>query len=178
MRLASASSRMTTPMPESALARRFRGFINPQPLAQNAFEALRKPHLVAVNLEPPMALPPVEPTPAPAVVAEAPAAPTPAPSVLTTAKQDRIAPKPAAIELASAESKPVTLPELPPPAKSFAFAPANAASAPPVPQTFLSETPPLSPTEPQPSRFSIHQLVLALCGALGAASALRFIVGA
>jgi len=63
MTLASASSRMTTLVPESALARRFRGFIDPRPLAQNAFEALRKPHLVAVNLEPPVASPLAEPVP-------------------------------------------------------------------------------------------------------------------
>ena len=111
------------------------------------------------------------------VAAEEPAAPA-AVSVTTTAKQDRIAPKPAAMELASAESRPVVLPEPPPPAKSFEFAAANAASAPAALQTFVSETPPLASTGPQPSRFSIHQLVLALCGALGAASALRFIVGA
>ena len=171
MTLASASSRMTTLVPESALARRFRGFIDPRPLAQNAFEALRKPHLVAVNLEPPIASPPAEP------VSDAASAASAA-SVITTAKQDRIAPKPAALELAAAESKPVTLAELPPPAKSFAFATANAAPASPVPQAFLSETPPSGPADPQPSRFSIHQLMLALCGALGAASALRFIVGA
>ena len=53
MTLASAESRMTTLLPESALARRFRGFIDPRPMAQNSFEALRKPHLVALNLEPP-----------------------------------------------------------------------------------------------------------------------------
>ena len=82
------------------------------------------------------------------------------------------------MELASAESKPVTLPESPPPAKSFAFAAANAAPAPAAAQAFVSETPPLAPADPQPGRFSMHQLVLALCGALGAASALRFIVGA
>ncbi len=179
MTLASAASRMPTLVPESALARRVRGFIDPRPLAQNAFEALRKPHLVAVNLEPPIASPPAEPvSAAPPAMAEASASAAPAVSVITTAKQDRIAPKPAAIELAAAESKPVTLPELPPPAKSFAFATANAAPAPAVPQAFLSETPPSGPADPQPSRFSIHQLMLALCGALGAASALRFIVGA
>jgi len=42
---------MTT-LSETPLARRFRGFINPQPLAQNAFEALRKPsHQCKVMLE-------------------------------------------------------------------------------------------------------------------------------
>jgi hypothetical protein len=170
MTLASAEVRATTLRPESALARRFRGFINPLPISQNAFEALRKPHLVAENIEPPMAAPAVDTT-APAL-AEA-----PAPNV--AAKQDRAAPKPATMELASAESRPVTLPELPPATKASAFTAANAApAAVPPPRTFVSETPPLAPTEPQPTRFSVHQLVLALCGALGAASALRFIVGA
>ena len=37
MQLASAETRVTTLMPESALARRFRGFINPLPIAQNSF---------------------------------------------------------------------------------------------------------------------------------------------
>jgi len=177
MELASAEARATTLMPESALARRFRGFINPLPIAQNSFEALRKPHIVAVNLEPPMSAP--AETAAPSSVAEAPvAAPAPAPALVTTAKQDRIAPKPAPVmELASAESKPVTLAEPAAPAKPAMFAAASAAPASMAPQTFVSETPPLAPDAPQ-SRFSIHQLVLALCGALGAASALRFIVGA
>jgi len=170
MELASAEARATTLMGESALARRFRGFINPLPIAQNSFEALRKPHIVAVNLEPPMSAP-VE-TAAP-IAAEAPIA-----APVTTAKQDRIAPKPAPVmELASAESKPVTLAEPAAPAKPAIFAAANAAPAPVAPQAFVSETPPLAPDAPQ-SRFSIHQLVLALCGALGAASALRLIVGA
>src|SRR5207248_858619 len=106
--LASAESRMTTLPSESALARRFRGFIDPQPLAQNAFEVLRKPHMVAVNLEAPMALPPAEAPVTPAV-AEEPTAVAPTVNVITTPKQDRIAPKPAAMESASAESKPVTL---------------------------------------------------------------------
>src|SRR4029077_7896702 len=127
-----------------------------QPLAQNAFEALRKPHIVADNLEPPAALaadPPATPA------AEEPA-------------------QPAAMELASAESKPVKLPELPAAtAKPAVLASANVSSvpAPAAPQATLSETPP--PTAAR-SRFPIHSRVLALCGALGAAGALRFIVGA
>ena len=174
MVLASAAARATTLMPESALARRFRGFINPLPIAQNSFEALRKPHIVAVNLEPPISTPVEMAAP---IAAEAPVA-GPAPAPVTTAKQDRIAPKPAPVmELASAESKPVTLSAPAAPAKPTIFASANAAPASMAPQTFVSETPPLAPEAPQ-SRFSIHQLVLALCGALGAASALRFIVGA
>ncbi len=170
MVLASAGSRVATLLPESALARRFRGFIDPQPMAQNAFEALRKPHLAAVNLEPPLVS---AADTAPVAAAEPPAEPqAPAPAVMT-AKQDRVAPKPA-MELASAESKPVTL--APAAAKPALIASASAASS--VPQAFVSEAPPPAPDQPQPSRFSIHQLVIALCGALGAASALRFIVGA
>jgi hypothetical protein len=175
MTLGSAESRAAILVPDSPLARRFRGFIDPRPLAQNAFEALRKPHLVDVNLEPVAAVPPAE-------VAEMPAAEPPPVAaasgtvVITTAKQDRIAPKPApGMELASAESRPVTL--SPAPAKPALIATANAAAAPALPQVFVSEAPPLQ-GDPPVNRFSIHQLVLALCGALGAASALRFIVGA
>jgi hypothetical protein len=175
MVLASAESRMTTSAPESPLARRFRGFIDPQPMAQNAFEALRKPHLVALNLEPPPASPADT---APVAVAEPPAEPqAPAPAA-TTAKQDRVAPQPA-MELASAESRPVTLGA---PAGAAATPKpaliASANAAPSMPQAYVSESPPPAPDQPQPGRFSIHQLVIALCGALGAASALRFIVGA
>jgi hypothetical protein len=159
MTLASAESRMTT-LPDTPLARRFRGFINPQPLAQNAFEALRKPHIVADNLEPPVVAP--ADAAAPAAAAEEPA-------------------KPAAMELASAESKSVVLPEPPAAtAKPVALASASvtltAAPPPAMPQAFVTEAP--SPAPSAPSGFPIHSLVLALCGALGAAGALRFIVGA
>jgi hypothetical protein len=169
--LTSAESRMTRP-PESALARRFRGFIDPTPIAQNAFEALRKPHIVALNLEPPVALPP-ESTP---VAAEAPAEPQPPAPVAAAPKQDRVAPQPA-MELASAESKPVTLANpapTPAPAKPALVAAANAA---PAPQAFLTAAAP-QPDEPKRSGFPVHQLVIALCGALGVAGALRFVVGA
>jgi hypothetical protein len=167
MVLASAESRMTIAS-ETPLARRFRGFIDPQPMAQNAFETLRKPHVVAVNLEPPLSLP-VQAAPVAAAAPDEPQAQV----AVVAAKQDRVAPAPA-FELASAESKPVTLSE-PAPAKPAPVATANA--TPPLPQAFMSEAPPAS-DQPQPSRFSMHQLVIALCGALGAASALRFIVGA
>ena len=176
MTLTSAESRMTTVQPESALARRFRGFIDPTPIAQNAFEALRKPHLVALNLEPPVA-PAQEAAP---VVAEAPAQP-PAPAPVAATKQDRIAPQPAApqpapqptMELASAESKRVTLPD-PAPAKPALVAAANAT---PAPEAFFSAAAP-QPDQPPSSGFPVHQLVIALCGALGVAGALRFVVGA
>ena len=160
MTLASSSARMTTLLPESALARRFRGFIDPRPVADNSFEALRKPHLVAFDFD---AAPIVAPTaPAAAMPAEA-----SLPSAAVTPKQDRITAKPAPIELASAESKPVTL--APRPAE-----PAGAAPQLVVAEASLTAAPPAE----APSRFSIHSLILALCGALGAASALRFIVGA
>jgi hypothetical protein len=174
MTLTSAESRMTTANPESALARRFRGFINPTPIAQNAFEALRKPHLVALNLEPPGA---ASQDMAP-VVAEAPAQAPAAPAPVVAAKQDRIAPQPPAapptMELASAESKRVTLPD-PAPAKPAFVAAANAAPA--TPQAFFSAAAP-QPDQPPSSGFPVHQLVIALCGALGVAGALRFVVGA
>jgi hypothetical protein len=70
------------------------------------------------------------------------------------------------MELASAESRPVTLA----PASANA-APLQAAAA---PAATVEAAP--APAEPQKSKFSVHGLVLALCGALGAASALRFIV--
>ena len=168
MTLASASSRATL-LPETALARRFRGFVDPRPIAQNAFEIWRKPHLIAVNLEPPETVPGAEAAPPPAAVA------TPAPSAASpaaTAKQDRTAPKPAAMELSSDESRAVILPELP--THSSPNAPGNGPA--PAIQAVLSEAP-AAPIE-QPSRFSFPQLFFALCGALGAASALRFVVGA
>jgi hypothetical protein len=160
MTLASSSARMTVLLPESVLARRFRGFIDPRPVADNSFEALRKPHLVAFDLD---AAPIVAPTaPADAMPAEG-----VLPSAAVTPKQDRA--KPAPIQLASAESKPVTLAPAPQPAQ-----PAGAAPQLVTAEASLTAAPPAE----APSRFSIHSLVLALCGALGAASALRFIVGA
>jgi hypothetical protein len=172
--LTSAESRMTTAAPESSLARRFRGFIDPTPMAQNAFEALRKPHVVALNLEIPDALP-ADSAPAaavPPVETQAPAAAAPAP------RQERATPQPG-MELASAESKPVTLPG-PAPAKAASAAPAVATAntaAVPMPQAFVSAAAP-QPDQPKPSGFPVHQLVIALCGALGVAGALRFVVGA
>src|SRR5262249_19793998 len=156
--------------PESALARRFRGFIDPTPLAQNAFEALRKPHIAPLNLEPPVMISQEAAAP---VVAEAPAQ-APAPAPVAAAKQDRVAPQPAApqptMELASAESRRVALPDVAP-AKPALVAAANAAPAPAVPQAFFSATEP-QPDQPQRSGFPVHQLVIALCGALGVAGAL------
>lgn len=181
--LASDSTRMTTLMPESALARRFRGFIAPLPIAQNAFETLRKPHLVALNLDASPAMPAGDVVGAPAAKPDTPdiAAVDSAPAL---AKQDRIAAKAPVAE--PAETRGITL-TAPLTTRSVALADTGIAAAPapaaPIapqtkPQTILTEAPAPLPPEEQPSRFSVHQLVLALCGALGAAGALRFIVGA
>lgn len=144
--------------PETPMARRFRGFIDPQPMAQHTFEALRKPHVVPLDFGGGAILPVVDVAAAAIASSEAPA------TVATTPKQDKLAARPAMMELASAESRPITLPPL------SAKAAEPAAGAPAV----VTAAP---PSEPQ-GKFSFHGLVLALCGALGAASALRFIVGA
>jgi len=164
--LASASERPVALRSESPLARRFRGFIDPQPIARNTFEALRRPHLIALDLDA------VAIIPAGDVANAAPAAETPAPAApvtaATTPKQDKLA-KPVQMELASAQSRPVTLADLAP------VKPARAETAAIAAPVIVSEAP--APA-PQPNQFPVHGLVLALCGALGAASALRFIVGA
>jgi hypothetical protein len=175
MTLSSDATRVATLAPESALARRFRGFIDPQPIAQNTFEALRKPHLIALNMEPPGAMP-SDPAAALAETTD---------SVAAAAKQDRIAKPAASIEL----------PPVPTVTKQVALR--NAFAAKPVAQADAVAAPALALAEPQvippqammtasassaqpddPGRFPVHKLVLALCGALGAASALRFIVRA
>lgn len=167
LELASASDRPVALRAESPLARRFRGFIDPQPIAQNAFEALRRPHLVTLDFEATAIVPPVETAVAP-VPQAAPALQVAAPPP----KQDKVA-NPVQMELASAQSRPIALADLAPVKAAVAKpALAEAAIAAPV---IVTEAP--APT-PAPSSFSIHGLVLALCGALGAASALRFIVGA
>jgi hypothetical protein len=71
-----------------------------------------------------------------------------------------------------AQAEAVASPAPPPQAR------AQASAAPQVmPQAVLTEAPPAKPAD-EPGRFPVHKLVLALCGALGAASALRFIVRA
>lgn len=168
---------------ETPMARRFRGFIAPQPLAQNAFEALRKPRAVALDFDAAPIVPTAETVtaaaPAPVEAAAVPA--TPPTATVTTPKQNRLASRQVALfDVASAESRPVTLPDLPPVKPVVRVAQADVAAPPaaptPVVQAVVSESP---LPAPQPSGgFSIHGLVLALCGALGAASALRFVVGA
>jgi hypothetical protein len=185
MTLASDSARLTTLAPESALARRFRGFIDPQPIADNAFEALRKPHLVALNMEPAAAMS-VGSIAAPETAEAATKAAGNTASIAAAVKQDRIAPV-ASADQAPTMSRQVALTDALA-AKPVAQAEAVASpvlavvpqgsSAPQVmPQAVLTEAPPAKPAD-EPGRFPVHKLVLALCGALGAASALRFIVRA
>jgi hypothetical protein len=179
-KLSSADAR-TVSLPETAMSRRFRGFIDPRPVGDNAFESMRKPHLNAHDFHAAMIVPvqvalitnngahaPVAAAAKQDRVVAAVPAPVAPPAVApaTPAAAPATAP-PATMTLASAESKPVALPAL---ASKPAAAPPVA--PPVVMQASVLEAP------GGPSRFSIHTLVLALCGALGAASALRFIVGA
>jgi hypothetical protein len=186
MTLASDSTRLTTLVPESALARRFRGFIDPQPIADNAFEALRKPHLIALNMEPAAAMQAISVAP-PETAEAASKAPDNAASIAVAAKQDRITPVVGAeqaptvtrqVALTDAlAAKPVAQVEAVA-SPVLASAAPQASSAPPaMPQAVVTEAPPAKPAD-EPGRFPVHKLVLALCGALGAASALRFIVRA
>jgi hypothetical protein len=185
MTLASDSARLTTLAPESALARRFRGFIDPQPIADNAFEALRKPHLVALNMEPAAAMS-VGSIAAPETAEAATKAADNTASIAAAVKQDRIAPV-ASADQAPTMSRQVALTDAlaaKPVAQAEAVAspvlavvPQGSSTPQVVSQAVLTETPPAKPAD-EPGRFPVHKLVLALCGALGAASALRFIVRA
>jgi hypothetical protein len=185
MTLASDSARPATLAPESALARRFRGFIDPQPIADNAFEALRKPHLVALNMEPAAAMS-VGSIAAPETAEAATKAADNTASIAAAVKQDRIAPV-ASADQAPTMSRQVALTDAlaaKPVAQAEAVAspvlavvPQGSSTPQVVPQAVLTEAPPAKPAD-EPGRFPVHKLVLALCGALGAASALRFIVRA
>src|SRR5262249_28346212 len=45
------SAAVMTAVSDTPMARRFRGFIDPHPIARNAFEALRKPRLIALDFD-------------------------------------------------------------------------------------------------------------------------------
>ena len=165
MTLASSSARMTTLLPESVLARRFRGFIDPQPVAQNSFEALRKPHLVALDFD------------AAAIVAAD--GDRRARCRRRTrrcrqrrhdaeAGQDRARSRPMRACVAPNRSR----------SRSRRAAARGAGRRAATARTVQASLTAATAGRERRSRFSIHSLVLALCGALGAASALRFIVGA
>jgi hypothetical protein len=136
-------------VPESPMARRFRGFIDPQPMTLNTFEALRRPRLDAEHL-------------------------TPAVTLLgndaVAISDDAMAPEAstAAVVPAAVATEP------PPPAAAQPVAVAEAGMPAPV---FAQAVAP-SPDDGKPSGFPVHKLVLTLCAALGVASVLRFIVRA
>jgi hypothetical protein len=145
---------------ESPMSRRFRGFIDPQPMTVNSFEALRRPRLEAEHLAPAPALPANDMTAAAPPPDEVSAAAEAPPIVVTT----KVAPT---AQPAAEAAQPVAEP------------PQRVAEAAPVamPAPVPAETA-QPPGNDRPSGFPLHQLVLTLCGALGVASALRFIVRA
>lgn len=134
--------------PESPMARRFRGFIDPQPMTLNTFEALRRPRLDAEHLTPAATL---QANDAIAVSDDASIGPDLSTAVVPAAVVTEPPPQAAA--------QPVALAEAGMPAPVFAQAVE-------------------SPDDGKPSGFPVHKLVLTLCAALGVASALRFIVRA
>jgi hypothetical protein len=141
--LASASSQ--SPTSDSAIQRRFRGFIAPVAMSTNPFEVMRKPRLDSSHLAPVVAIKVTEPDMvAPSMTTGA--APSVEPEITGSAYQ-----------LASAES--VVVSEAP------VSAPAQ------IVQT-------AKPAETPSDSLPLRELFLALCGALTAASALRFVVGA
>ncbi|MEA2929651.1 MAG: hypothetical protein QOG38_2079 [Hyphomicrobiales bacterium] len=136
-------------VPESPMARRFRGFIDPQPMTLNTFEALRRPRLDAEHLTPaatPLANDAVAGPDDASMAAELSTVAVPAAVVTEPAPQGA--------------AQPVAVAEAGMPAPVFAQAVAS------------------SPDDGKSDGFPVHKLVLTLCAALGVASALRFIVRA
>jgi hypothetical protein len=135
-------------LPDSPLARRFRGFIDPQPMTVNSFEDLRRPRLDAEHLAPAAALPANE----------------------SVARPDEVV----RVDV-SAAAVPAAVVTVPPP--QAAAAPVAVAEAGMPPPVFAQSVTPSS-DDSAPAGFPVHKLVLTLCGALGVAAALRFIVRA
>lgn len=161
--LASDESRPAAPSPA---ARRFLGFIAPVSMAVNPFEALRKPRLDAEHLEPMPYMPVSDVT----VAADEDAKLAPADALVEVQAEAPI--------VVAANAAPAAAVTVAQPAAPVAAAPATsappAAVAPPAQAQVVSQAPPAD--EKPRSGFPMH-LVLALCGALGVAGALRFIVG-
>jgi hypothetical protein len=168
-RTPSSAETRAVSLTESVMRRRFRGFIDPRPVGDNAFEAMRRPHPLPLDFDGAMIVPTQVAQVSLQTVSDVPAAVVAAPKTDSAAVGAPAAPVQPSMTLASAESKPVVLAPL---ASKPAIAPPVAPPA--VMQASVIET----GGPAGPNRFSFHTLVLALCGALGAASALRFIVGA
>jgi hypothetical protein len=137
--------------PESPLLRRFRGFIDPQPMTVNSFEALRRPQLDAQHL-----------TPAPAMPTEE----------VAVAADDEIVVAEVPSEAAVPPAPNAAAPAAVPPAVAPAAQPAPPVQAVPAPAEATA-----APSD-APGGFPLAKLALTLCAALGVASALRFIVRA
>jgi hypothetical protein len=160
MELASLSIKPVA-LRDSPLLRRFRGFIDPAPIADNFFDGFRRPRADHTHM-----------------VAGA----SPHATVMTVAASDDVNMEPAetteTVAPATAAATPaIVLPPVPALKLDRVVATAPVAqAAPPVAQ---AAQPVLvaAPAEPPPGGFSLNQLFLALCGALTAAGALRMIVG-
>jgi len=99
MTLASEEERPAA-SPESPLARRFRGFIDPQPMTSNSFEALRRPRLDADHLTPAPALPVNDAVAAPADAVEADVPAAVIPAAVVTVPPPQTAAEPVAVAAA------------------------------------------------------------------------------
>ncbi len=160
--LASVSSQSTTS--ESAIQRRFRGFVAKTSMANNAFEVMRKPRLDSSHMAPAairtaMVAPSMDEGAASVVPQNA-----QGPAVQAVAAQTAVAPSAGSettgstgFQLASAGEVIVSEPPVTKPAQVVETA---------------------QPAEKPGDSLPLRELFLALCGALTAASALRFVVGA
>jgi hypothetical protein len=159
--LASVSSQSATS--ESVIQRRFRGFIAKTSMSTNTFEMMRKPRLdsshmaaAAAVTQVAMVAPSMDEGAAGAV-AQAPAAQAPAAQALAVQSADTETTGSASFQLASASEVIVSEPPVTKPAQVVETA---------------------KPAEQPDDSLPLRELFLALCGALTAASALRFVVGA
>jgi hypothetical protein len=137
---------------ESAIQRRFRGFIGPKPMSTNVFEVMRQPRLDSSHMAPAVAV-------AAAVTDVAMVAPSieeSAPSVVAQGAEVETTGS-AGYQLASAGEVVVSEPPIVKPASVIEMA---------------------APVEKPSDSLPLRELFLALCGALTAAGAVRFVVGA
>jgi len=156
---------------DTPAARRFRGFIDPVSMSVNPFEGLRKPRPDAAQLVPAPTIPPNDMSGVAAADegAGAPLLVTSKASSQVMAPVAAVAPAvaaPAAAKIQPAPAPAVAIAQVAPPAID-----PNAVPIGPV----VSQAPPAG--DAPSSGFGLHHLMLALCGALGAAGAVRFIVG-